>query len=82
MYAKGRSVYIFLATMLDVLATEVRRSDVVGVCQLNVVLDPTMPVDNFELRGAKQVVRVVNVGEGEPEPVDRFAAVALELEDL
>lgn len=45
---------------------------------IRVVPDPTMPSGSFEIRSGTQVVRVIN----EEKPLDRFAAVVQEMEDL
>lgn len=47
---------------------------------IRVVPDPTMPPGSFEIRSGAQRVRVVNVFDGEEKPLDRFAAVVLEME--
>jgi hypothetical protein len=51
--------------------------------QLGVVAysDPTLPEDNLEIRSGEQTVRIINIGDGAPRLVSRFAAVAAEIEE-
>lgn len=64
------------------LVTGVVLQGFIGNARPIIVPDSEMPPGSFEVRSGAQVVRVINVSDVDEKPIDRFAAVVLELEDL